>query len=222
MYGKSPRVVDQFSAIEITEFMHYQYLPVNIPGAMTYIIMQRFAVPERLQVLNPLVYAAVNDWVDNYYQHGDAEPYVYLTARHGFATPGNPLNRPGWHCDGFGTDDINYVWWDGPGTRFAEQSFGEISDDHFVSLKQFEARIWDHNIRTYGSKLLLRLDPYVVHSTPEIEPPGCMRSFVKISISKHRYNLIGNSHNYMLDYDWEMYPRDIMRNDPSKAGRDFY
>ena len=221
MYGKPPTPINSFPDIEFTEFMHYQYLPVSIPGKMEYIILQRFAVPERLQFLNPLIYAAVNDWVDNYLTPGMPEPHVYLTARHGFATPGNPLNRPGWHCDGFGTDDINYVWWDGPGTQFAEQNFGNISDDHFKSLDQFEARVFQERVVEYFERQLLRLDPYVVHSTPEIEPPGCLRSFVKISISKHKYNLIGNSHNYMLDYDWEMYPRDILRNDPSKAGRDF-
>lgn len=218
MYGKTPTIVDSFADVEFTEFMHYQYLPVYIPGAMNH-VESRFAIPKRLKFLDSLLYEATSHWVETYYT--DTDPHVYLTARHGFATPGNPLNRPGWHCDGFGTDDINYIWWDGPGTHFAIQGFDEISDDHFVSLDQFDEQVNPDSITEFPGRQLLCLDPYVVHSTPKIEPPGCMRSFVKVSISKYKYNLLGNSHNYMLDYNWEMYPRDILRNDPTKAGRDF-
>lgn len=218
MLSHKPVSVDDFQSIEFTEFMHYQYLPVWMHDHWQNPV-QFFATPPNVRFLTPLLYAAAKDYTANY-ELLDGH-YVYLTARHGFATPGNPLNRPGWHCDGFGTDDINYVWWSGPGTRFAVQNFGNISDDHFKSLDQFEARVLPSCVYTPEEKNLYRLDPTIVHSTPEIEPPGCMRSFVKISISKHKYNLVGNSHNYMLDYDWEMYPRDILRNDPSKAGRDF-
>jgi hypothetical protein len=48
-----------------------------------------------------------------------------------------------------------------------------------------------------------------------------MRRFVKVSLSSHRYNLIGNSHNHLLDYDWQMFPRDAARNDPAAYMADF-
>jgi hypothetical protein len=32
--------------------------------------------------------------------------------------------------------------------------------------------------------------------------------------------LKGNSHNYLFDYDWKMWDRDVLRNDPAYAGKD--
>lgn len=57
--------------------------------------------------------------------------------------------------------------------------------------------------------------------TPEIPPPGGMRSFFKISVSTHRYDLLGNSHNYLLDYSWPMLDRQTLRNQPSGGSRDY-
>lgn len=35
----------------------------------------------------------------------------------------------------------------------------------------------------------------------------------------NRYNLAGNSHNYLFDYKWDMHPRAKTRNDPAYCGR---
>jgi hypothetical protein len=51
-------------------------------------------------------------------------------------------------------------------------------------------------------------------------PPGGMRSFLKISLSHQKYNLVGNSHNYLFDYNWDLHDRDTLRNDPAYAGKD--
>jgi hypothetical protein len=44
-----------------------------------------------------------------------------------------------------------------------------------------------------------------------------MRAFLKVSISKDKYDLIGNSHNYLLDYDWQMKERKQERNIPQSV-----
>jgi len=44
-----------------------------------------------------------------------------------------------------------------------------------------------------------------------------MRTFVKISFSKDKYDLIGNSHNYEMDYKWDMKERKEERNIPQTA-----
>ncbi len=69
------------------------------------------------------------------------------------------------------------------------------------------------NIRTYPVNTLLRLDQYVIHRVAPNAAPG-YRAFVKISVSKARYNLKGNAHNYLLNYEWEMHSRDATRNHP--------
>ena len=43
------------------------------------------------------------------------------------------------------------------------------------------------------------------------------RTFIKISYSTDKYDLIGNSHNHEIDYRWEMRERGTMRNVPQKV-----
>lgn len=209
-FGAPPRPVRGFDLREtFVEVMHYMYLPVLMPGT-------EVRLPERLNFARPLIEVATTNFRST---TGNEPLYVYLTARRGYATPGNPLNRPGWHTDGFGTDDVNYVWTDSFPTLFACHEFEGICPmDHVRSLAQFEEQARVTDLAPLG--YLVRLDQYVVHSAPEIPAPGGMRSFIKISFSGDRYNLVGNSHNYLFDYDWKMYPRNVVRNDPARAGGD--
>lgn len=212
-YGQAPDAAGQFELTEWTEFMHYLYLPVKMMDD------SEIRLPPRLEFLYRAVLTAILDagqWFE--------DAYVYVTARRGFATPDNPLNRPGWHCDGFGTDDVNYTWSDRWGTRWADQEdgFEDISSDHLVSMRQFEEQVDPRWIRSMAPGRLWRLTPFVVHTTPEVPAPGGLRSFLKISVSRHRYNLQGNSRNHLFDYDWEMFPRDAARNDPAHNMADFY
>lgn len=206
-YGSAPRSLGVYDLSGWSEFMHYMYLPVVMPG------QDGVRLPERLAFAAGLV----NDVLAS---EGAGFDYAYLTARRGYATPGNPLNRPGWHADGFGTDDLNFVWTDRWATMYAVQDFGTISDSHRVSMAQFEAAIDPARIRTYADSELLRLDQFVIHAAPEIPAPGGVRSFLKVSFSNERYNVAGNSHNYLFDYDWNMFSRDEVRNDPAHAEKD--
>lgn len=206
IYGKLPVYLGQFP-FQLPEVMYWLYLPVVIEQSDV-------RVPIPLECCLPLIDEAIR-YTDNQYQ------YVYLSARKGYASPDNPLNRPGWHCDGFGTSDINFVWWDGPGTRFANQAFRGIVSDHNRSLRQFDEQVDPNRVVTYPEHGLYVIDPSVVHATPVISPPGCLRSYVKVSCSDHKYNLENNSHNWLFDYDWPMHSRDELRNDPHRAQRDY-
>lgn len=211
-YGDAPKTLGRYN-LEFGEYMHYMYLPIRMPGASTY----DFRIPKNLEFAEELVSKIVGE---ERFSYGNQWDYVYLTARRGFATPGNPLNRPGWHADGFGTSDINYVWTDRYPTLFAVQEFQGINEDHVESIKAFEDQIQKDKIVTFPDKVVLRLDPSVIHAAPEIPAPGGERSFFKISFSNDKYNLAGNSHNYEFDYYWEMYKRDEVRNDPARGGKD--
>jgi hypothetical protein len=209
-YGHAPETIGTYD-LDFTEYMHFMYLPIVIPGT------DALRLPDRLAFATELIADAIMHEVQVHHNSWD---YVYVTSRRGYATPGNPLNRPGWHADGFGTPDVNYVWTDRFPTLFAVQDFGGISPDHVDSIAQFEAQIDPAKIRTYGDKELHRLDPFVIHAAPEIPAPGGERSFFKVSFSNDRYNLLGNSHNYLLDYDWPMFDRSAVRNDPAHASSD--
>lgn len=231
MYGDGPTEVAAFPEVELDEFMTWLYLPVRWNTGDP----SDVRLPYGLVPLRPLVDAVIADL------DGASGKYIYLTAKHGFATPGNPLNRAGWHCDGFGTDDLNYVWWMGAGTRFLHylRMFEDdratlarrIPDDHVASLDVFETladeaaadpgnRTW--KIDTPASRRLYKLDPTIIHTTPEIPEPGEMRSFAKVSVSDHQYNLMGNNHNDRFEYRWRMWPRSTIRNDPARAQSDFF
>jgi hypothetical protein len=195
-YGNAPTVVG-FIDLPPIEMMFVQYMPVAMPGTDLHL-------PRHVAALEPLFYPV----------HVEPDQYIYLTAKHLYVTPENMGNRPGWHSDGFGTDDVNYIWSDSAPTEFCVQPF-DLSDDCDESMAQMEAQARSWNIRRYPDKTLLRLDSSVIHRVNPSAAPG-YRTFIKISVSRHRYNLQGNAHNYMFDYDWPMLPREEKRNHPSK------
>lgn len=210
IYGKLPVYLGHFG-LDLPEVMYYLYLPISMEHS-------EVRLPPNLECLSDMVSMSM-DWTKKF--HSRQYRYVYISARKGYATPDNPLNRPGWHCDGFGTDDLNFVWWQGPGTRFAYQSFEGIVSDHNRSIKQFDEQVQEKNVITYPEKGLYQIDPSVVHATPIIPPPGCFRQYVKISMSEHQYNLENNSHNYLFNYKWQMHSRDSLRNDPHRSQLDY-
>ena len=207
-YGDEPRncgLVDT----SIPEVMYYLYLPVFMRS-----IRSEIRLPPNLECCRQIIHQTIG-YVPRQYE------YIYISARKGWATPDNPLNRPGWHCDGFGTDDMNYVWWKGDGTRFAIQPFNGISNDHVKSLEQFEQQVNSVSIKTYPESTVYELHPKVVHATPLINPPGQMRQYVKVSFSDHKYNLENNSHNHLFEYEWPLMNREITRNDTHAAQKDY-
>ena len=199
-YGDAPEVLGNFSPWPC-EMMFVQYLPIVMPNFWP-------RIPPNIQCFERLIDRAL--WDLKLSEH-----YVYLTAKRLYVTPQCRGNRPGWHSDGFGSDDVNYVWSDAHPTEFCEQPF-DLSDDHAESLRQMEQQARPENIRTYPNGTLLRLTPSVIHRVSE-QPFEGWRTFVKISVSKHRYDLEGNAHNYLFDYDWPMRPRELVRNHPFAA-----
>ncbi|PRY29782.1 hypothetical protein CLV58_12544 [Spirosoma oryzae] len=186
----------------IKEMMCYLYLPVKM------IDSRLVDMEPRLEVLYPLLDAAIDDYTANY---GEVyERYIYVTAKRLFVTPDNIGNRPGWHCDGWGTDDINYIWTDTHPTVYNRSSFFVRKND-VDALADLESQAMPSNDYTLPVNSLVRIDSLTPHRTPTINESG-MRTFVKISISRHRYNLEGNSHNYLFDYDWTLHSRREVRN----------
>jgi len=190
-----------------SEVLYYLYLPVSMKGD------DNWVTDMRLSFLHPLLEKVrENDpgaFVDN---------YVYVTAKRMFVGGGVTPNRPGWHADGFLSSDINYVWYDCIPTLFNKGLF-VVEEDHVSSLVQFEEQADPSNIVTFPDRHLLKLDSSVVHAVGEATAQ-VMRTFIKISVSPNKYNLEGNSHNYILDYNWTMFDRATLRNDPARAQRD--
>lgn len=195
-YGGYPKTVGKV-VLEPSEYCYVQYLPLAFPHS-------EYRIPENMKWVLPIL-----DKIDMF---PIADKYIYLTAKHFYINEGANPNRPGWHTDGFGTDDINFIWYDAHPTEFCVQDFW-LSDDDNDSLVEMEEQYDPKNVTTYPVNTLLRLDEKIVHRVNESPFEG-MRTFVKISVSRDQYNLKGNSHNYLFDYNWEMVDRDINRNNP--------
>lgn len=196
IHGAPPHVVGVFD-LPKPELMFVQYMPIKLAGS------SRWAVPGNLQPFAPLMERIECEKHD----------HVYLSARHLFVAAGTVPNRPGWHADGFGTSDVNYIWADSIPTEFCVQPF-TLSDDHSISMAQMEQQARPANLRTYPDKTLLRLDASVIHR-PAVAKASGFRVFVKFSVSRDRYDLEGNAHNPLLDYDWPLHARAVARNNPS-------
>lgn len=209
-YGQKPEILGEFE-VPIEEMMFYMYLPIKLKNGV-------IKVPERLKFLMGIITEVTADFQCTY---GDAirDKYIYLTVKNIFVTPDNPGNRPGWHCDGFGTEDINYIWTNKYPTIFNIDEM-ELSQDCNTSMQQMVENCDPKNNISYPENTLMRLNEFNIHKSPKIEEPG-IRAFVKISFSDDKYNLKGNSKNYLLDYNWKMYDRDEVRNHPSNKESDY-
>ncbi len=194
------------------EMMFWLYCPIKLANDLTLVI------PPNLRQFEPIIERIQQDcsfgrWRSN---------YVYLTAKTLWITPDNPGNRPGWHSDGFMTTDLNYIWSDTNGTLFwTPDKLRDFTQDHAVSLAEMEMAAGHHPCthRVYPDKHLLRLDETVIHRVNDVTTSG-YRSFVKVSISEHKYNLIGNSINHEIEFDRPKFERTIERNHPQRDFED--
>lgn len=205
LYGKLP---DDLGLIDISpaEMMFWMYTPISLPG------MDRYVLPDNLKQFAPIVSEAKWDEIERF-----TDGYVYLTAKTLWVEGSYIGNRPGWHSDGFGSDDLNYIWADRAPTEFIK-SDTPLSPDCDESMRQMAAIGKMHEIAgrifTYADRHLLKLDQRVIHRSPATFPAG-MRTFVKVSISQDRYDLVGNSRNHGLPGSaWPLVPRRLERNHP--------
>lgn len=202
-YGREPKVLGKLQ-LQPSEMCFVQYLPIVMPEAKVFSFGTR--IPEALMWTKPII--------DLSLPYAKIGQYVYLTAKHLWVTPDNIGNRPGWHTDGFGSDDLNIIWSDKYPTEFCVQDFN-LSDCHEKSMKEMEEQAKPENILTYPEGSVILIDKWNVHRPPVIQESG-FRTFVKVSISKEKYNLKGNAHNYLFPYNWEMHDRQATRNHPVK------
>lgn len=199
IYGGEPEIVGEFVTPN-AEMMFVLYMPVRLAGETS------VHIPSHLIDYAPLVELALQ----HEGQRGNGR-YVYLTVKRLFVQKGCIGGRMGWHTDGFGTTDVNYIWADASPTEFCIQPF-ELSNDHELSMLQMEQQARVENIKTYGACAVLRIDAGIVHRCPE-NPKIGYRAFARVSFSDDKYDMIGNARNYDLDYNWVMHPRGPTRND---------
>lgn len=204
IYGTQPENLGLVD-IDPTEMMFWMYCPIKTPGMIDAV------VPANLMQFLPLiekVKADADEWQDK---------YVYITAKTLYVKPETPGNRPGWHSDGFMTDDLNYIWSDrNPTVFFYDGSQHSFSCDHVRSMDEMNQLCEDDPSKhfRYSNKHLMKLDQRVLHKVDTNIQAG-MRTFVKISVSKDVYALKGNSINHELPIAEVYQERGVERNCPT-------
>lgn len=204
-YGTLPKSLGEH-IIDCQEMMFYQYLCIKLIG------QHQPIAEDRLKPFFSVIGAACCDFIGEFGLDKYMNSYIYVSAKNLFQSESCPYNRPGWHSDGFMTDDINYLWSNKNPTIFNTSEFALTQDDS-LSLKEMELQANSLNNFLFSDNQLLRLDQFNIHKVNDNQEKG-MRSFLKISFSKDKYNLIGNSINHELAYDWSMKPRKMERNIP--------
>jgi len=206
-YGDLPHSLGIYEC-KVQEMFFYQYLPIKLSGQInpTY--------EDRLKIFDLIVGVACCDFIGTYGLNKYVDSNIYITAKHLYQIPNCEFNRAGWHSDGFMSDDINYIWSNNNPTTFNNSEFN-LTQNHLVSLSEMNSQAFPSNNIRYNDGELLRLTQYNIHKVTSIKEP-CMRAFLKLSFSNEKYNLIGNSHNSLLDYSWDMKPRSVERNHPIK------
>lgn len=207
MYGRLPHSIGQYS-VPCKEMMFYQYLPIKLIG------QTEITIEDRLKVFSELIGTSCCDFIGVFGLDKYVQSYVYLTAKCMFQQNNCSFNRPGYHADGFMTDDINYIWSDCLGTIFNTTEF-QLSKDDSKSILQMEKQAKAKNEVIYPDGTLLRLDQFNIHKVAPVNTPR-MRTFLKLSFSADKYDLIGNSRNHLLNYNWEMRERKKERNIPQQ------
>ena len=204
-YGELPVSIGIYEVGQ-TEMMFTQYLPIKLSGSVEVVYDARFLPYKHL------IDIALFSYLREYGYGKYREVYVYLTAKNMYQSDSNKFNREGYHSDGFLTDDVNYIWSDCHPTVF-NNSLYNLSLDDKLSLSEMSLQSDPLKEIVYENNSLLRLNQYCIHKVGN-KYNARMRNFLKISISADKYDLEGNSHNYLLDYNWKMKKRKLERNIP--------
>lgn len=204
IYGEPPidlGLVD----IKGEEMLFWLYCPIKLPDQF------QPAFPKNLEQFRPIVWAVYEDMGRKEWEKN----YIYITAKRMVVSAGMAGNRPGWHSDGFLTGDINYAWYDSVPTVFWEPNGRySVTADHNESLKEFhDLANRSEKIARYPNMHLLKMNQQVIHK-PDVAPETLVRTFVKVSVSKHKYTLKGNSINHELPLHCVYGEREKERNCP--------
>ena len=161
-------------------------------------------IPDNYQdVVMPLI-ASLLDQVE-------PEDYIYVTIRKQHIQPQSCGNREGWHVDGFLSDDRSFIWFDSLPTQAAYGVF-DVEPDHERSLKQFNEQV-DHSfINNLPTETLIELGDTVHRPVFNTGIDVVLRTFIKIVLSKEKFNGVGNAWNYKLPHIKPTKTRGAVRN----------
>ena len=178
-----------------------------------------YRIPEEVRGMRGFIQQAINfehslnPRVDSY--------YCYLTIDQGWVEPGQTQRRAGCHVDGFQGARINpkgminrsyltsncltSVFYP---HAFQTQHLREDRDNFFLDFDR-QARE-DLAWRPQAGEIVLA-DAYCVHRC-DVAIKKVWRTFARVSFDVREFDRLGNTHNPMFKYQWEMVARETQKS----------
>lgn len=187
--------------------------PIKFPNSNC-IKMPNEILPLKNEIFRIMKFEA--DHNDNFDEY-----YAYITTDYSFVKAGETQRKAGCHVDGYQgvrtskNERINrsYVYSSGDTTEFFLQRFpiSHINDSRYNVFHYFdkiadEASIW----RPKEWEIVL-MNVYNVHRAPIAKEDG-YRFFFRLSFDTRKFDRLGNTHNPMFNYEWDMIARDSQKD----------
>ena len=215
--GSTPGRVAAFTN-PVSEFMFYQDMLVHkAPAGAQLSSRCRPRLPTRLKGLTGIIRQCW-DYNENELDNSP-RTYTYLSVKRLPIGPGNSFSRPGWHIDGFLSEDVTFIYSDIFPTLYSTSDFS-LTRDHAISMAEMAVQAKETDVVEMPANELVHIDLHCVHRV-NVPPVAHTRTFLKVVLSHRPFNLEGNAVNPECLPPWSFVPRAVSRNgdsrnDPSK------
>lgn len=188
-------------------------LPIKFPGIKEYRIPKE--ISQFLSIISKVACYenSMNESIDDY--------FCYITIDQRLIPKSQETRKKGIHVDGFQGAriseplrlDHSYITYDRFPTLFYKQEFEVLphwnkSCHNYFEGFQKQAKI--ENQVSYSPYELLLLNAYCLHEA-SIATQEEYRTFFRMSYTVREFDRLGNAHNPMFDYKWDMQPRNIQK-----------
>lgn len=184
-------------------------MPIKFPGTNYRLPLEILPYTDTINLIRSFE-ASINPHVERY--------YAYLTIDQGYVCKGEMQRNKGYHVDGFQGARVwpkvaighSYVVSNSTPTVFAMQSFNaehlnEAKHNFFLAFDRLVDKRLTWKPQVYQ---IMLMDAYTVHKAAIMEVSD-YRTFFRLSFSVRVFDRMGNTHNPLFDYDWEMVARDV-------------
>ena len=181
-------------------------MPIRLSGQSEY------RVPEEWSALLPLIRAVIA--TEHRHNPNVLDYHTYITVDSKMVEPDEQQRHGGLHVDGFQGARIdpktkitrNYVVTTNGGTRFYPQPFIVVDETKYNVFQGLDLQAKDYLIADENTVYFM--DAYTVHESG-IASRKDIRSFLRVTYDLKMFDRLGNTHNSMLDYKWDMEARNV-------------
>lgn len=189
-------------------------MPIKFPGSNQYKIPKE--ISQFLSIISKAACYehAMNESINDY--------FCYITVDQKLIPKGNHTRKGGLHVDGFQGAripeplmiDHSYIIYNKFPPIFYNQEFEVLpSWDKTCHnyFQGFQEQAKEKNQVTYSPYEILLINAYCLHESSKAQAEE-YRTFFRMSYTVREFDRLGNAHNPMFDYKWNMLPRNIQHS----------